>query len=117
MAPAIPAPALATPAQVIADCNSHGRLTRGYPVSELRTALTTMPADVKEYTDCNDVIERALLAQLGGSHARHAAGGASRAGSSSGGSFLPAPLVVVLVLLALAAVALGGVALRRRRHA
>ncbi len=95
---------------VISDCNSHGRLTRQYSTAQLRNALSTMPADVKEYTDCLDVIQRALLANVGGNHES-----GSGSGNSSGSSFLPTWLIVVLVLLALAAVTLGAVAIRRRR--
>ena len=76
------APANAAQSQVVADCNTHARLTRQYSDGQLRTALSTMPADVKEYTDCYDVIQRALLSQIGGSHP---GGGGS---SGSGGSFL-----------------------------
>jgi len=102
--------ALGSGAQVIADCNSHGNLTRHYTVAELRNALATMSADVKEYTDCYDVIQRALLAGLAALHG----GGGDGPGQGSGGSFLPTPLLVLLVLLALAAATLGAVAVRRR---
>jgi hypothetical protein len=70
-----------------------------------------MPADVKEYTDCYDVVQRQLLAQIGGGH------GGGAGGSGSGGSFLPTPLLVVLILLGLGAVSFGVVAIRRRRQA
>ena len=79
-------------------------------MTELRGALTTMPADVKEYTNCYDVIQRTLLAQVGGH-------GGGSGGSGSGGSFLPTPLLVVLILLGLGAVSFGAVAIRRRRQA
>jgi hypothetical protein len=102
-------PALASQTQVVADCNSHGHLTQTYTVAALKNALSTMSADVKEYTDCYDVIQRALLAQLSGSHQN-----GNGSGSGSGGSFLPTPLIVVLVLLALGAVTFGAVAIRRR---
>jgi len=46
-----------TPSQAISDCNQHGRLTAAYSTSTLRAALAQMPVDVKEYTDCYDVIE------------------------------------------------------------
>ena len=42
----------------VQDCNSHGQLTRHYTVAELRNALETMPVEIKEYTDCADVIQR-----------------------------------------------------------
>ncbi len=78
-------------------------------MAELRHALATMPADVKEYSDCYDVINRALLAEIGGLHG-------NAGNSSSGGSFLPTPVIVVLVILLLAAATLGALALRRRRE-
>jgi hypothetical protein len=95
---------------VIADCNAHGKLTRTYSLSQLQVAITTMPADVKEYTDCYDVINRALLAQTG-----HANSGSGGSGSGSGGSFLPTPVIVILVVLLLAAATFGALAIRRRR--
>jgi hypothetical protein len=104
--------AAASGTSVIADCNSHNALTRTYSIPQLEAALRTMPADVAEYTDCHDVIERALLAQEGKLHRT-----GSATGSSSGSSFLPTPLIVLLVILALAAATLAGLALHRRRTA
>jgi hypothetical protein len=111
------APALAgaaasgTPAQAITDCNDHGKLTQSYSSPVLRQALAQMPADVREYTDCFDVIERQLFKQLGQS----GAAGGGTATSSSGSSGLPTWLIVVIVVLALAAITFGALALRRRR--
>jgi hypothetical protein len=98
-------------AQAITDCNDHGTLTAHYSADALRNALATMPADVREYTDCYDVIEKQLFAQLGTS----STGGSSGSGSSSGGSVLPTWLIVVIVVLALAALTFGALAIRRRR--
>jgi hypothetical protein len=103
------ASAVAATAPAVSDCNSHGSLTRHYSTAELQTALSTMSADVKEYTDCYDVINRTLLSQLGTPHAR-----GDVSSQASGGSFLPTPVIVVLVLLALAAATLGALAIRRR---
>lgn len=103
-----PAVSVAAQTRPVADCNSHGHLTQTYSDAQLRTALSTMSADVKEYTDCYDVIQRALLAQLGNPT------GASNGGNGSGGSFLPIPVIIVLVLLILAAVAFAVAAIRRR---
>jgi hypothetical protein len=100
-----------TPAQAITDCNDHGQLTQEYSSPVLRQALAQMPADVREYTDCFDVIERQLFKQLG----KSGAGAAGTGSSSSGGSFLPTWLIVVIVVLALAAITFGALALRRRR--
>ncbi|MGI8414379.1 MAG: hypothetical protein ACR2LV_11530 [Solirubrobacteraceae bacterium] len=103
--------ALAGQSSVVSDCNTNNRLTHHYSVPQLRDALATMGADVKQYTNCYDVIDSALLAQLGATRQGGSGGAPS---SSSGGSFLSTPLVVVLVLLALAALTLGAVAVRRR---
>lgn len=106
----VAAPAALAAAPAVADCNSHGYLSRQYSTAQLEQALSTMPADIKEYTDCYDVINRTLLSQQGTAHG----GGGAPTQSSGGGSFLPTPVLVVLVLLALAAAALGALAIRRR---
>jgi hypothetical protein len=105
-------PASAAASGAVADCNSHLRLTRQYTVAQLRKALTTMPADIKEYTNCYDVIQRKLLSQLGA-----AGGGSGGPGGGSGGSFLPTPVLIVLVLLVLAAGGFAVAAVRRRGDA
>jgi hypothetical protein len=96
----------------VADCNAHGTLTHHYTPAQLRHGLSTMPADIREYTNCYDVLQRALLQALG-----KPVPGANASNSSSGGSFLPTPVIIVLVLLLLGAVSFGAVALRRRRGA
>lgn len=96
---------------VVADCISHLKLTRTYSIPELQTALQSLSADVQEYSNCQDVINRALLAAEGKLHGNDSGSGTS----SSGSSGLPTPLIVVLVLLALAAVTLAALAIRRRR--
>src|SRR5436305_10243606 len=77
-------PASAAQSPPVSDCNAHGRLTHTYTPKQLQTALSTMPADIKEYTDCYDVIQRALVADVGGQHVS-----GSKDSTSSGGSFLP----------------------------
>jgi hypothetical protein len=100
-----------TASQAITDCNDHGKLTATYSSQVLRAALAQMPADVREYTDCFDVIERQLFKQLSSS----GGGSSGSASSSSGSSFLPTWLIIVIVVLALAAITFGALALRRRR--
>ncbi len=107
---ALALPAAAAQSHVVADCNAHGRLTGHYTTAELRNSLSTMSADVKEYTNCYDVIQRALLGQIGSSHV----GGGTPTSQSSSGSFLPAPVIVVLILLMLGAAAFALMAVRRR---
>lgn len=106
-----PAARAAVPASPVADCNAHGTLTRHYTTAQLRNGLNTMPADIKEYTDCFDVIQRQLLAQLG----KPQTSGDTSPNSNSSGSFLPTPVIIVLVVLVLLAATFGAVALRRRR--
>jgi hypothetical protein len=94
---------------VLADCNAHDALTHVYTVAQLRNALATMPATMVEYTDCHDVIQRAL------NNALSNGGKSNGSGSGSGGSFLPTPVIVILVVLVLAAVTFGAIEVRRRR--
>lgn len=104
----LPSPAgAAGVSPVITDCSLHGELTKHYSVAELRSALSNMPVDDREYTNCPDVINRALLAGIGPIN-----GGSG----SGGGSFLPVWVIVVLVVLVLAGAASGVVALRNRRN-
>lgn len=91
----------------IADCSAHGKLTRHYPVSELRQALKTMPADVAEYTNCPAVINQAIVAAIGPINAKGTGG--------SGSSFLPAWVIAVLVVLVLAGAGTAIAAMRNRR--
>lgn len=104
--------AAAGSSQVIADCYAHSSLTQHYSVTALRAALGTMPADVKEYTDCYDVITHQLYTQLGGVPP---AGSISHPRATSSGSFLPVPVVTVLAVLAVVAAGFGALAVRRRR--
>jgi hypothetical protein len=105
---AAPAGAASTSNAIIADCNAHpGGLTGHYTVAQLREALQVMPAEVKEYTSCPDVVNRALLAAI------HPGKGGGGSGGGSG-SFLPTPVIVILVVLILVAVTFGAVAIRRR---
>jgi hypothetical protein len=94
----MPGRALAvTTSQVVADCNSHGRLVQHYSNATLRTALATLPADVAEYTDCADVIRKQLLAQVSGTKSP----GSGPGSGGSGGSFLPTWVIVLLVIVIL----------------
>jgi hypothetical protein len=103
-----------TAAQAITDCNDHDTLTQHYSPAVLRQALAQMSADVREYTDCYDVIERQLFAELGKSTTTTPT--TSTSSSVSSGSFLPTWLIVVIVLLVLAAVTFGAIAVRRGRE-
>jgi len=103
------AAASASPSAVITDCREHGKLTQTYTIAALRDALATMPADIAQYTDCQDVIQMALNAAVA------TPAGVGTVSGSSGGSLLPSWLIVVLGLLALAAAGFGALEVRRRR--
>jgi hypothetical protein len=92
----------------VADCNAHARLTSHYTAAQLRSSLNSMPADIKEYTNCYDVIQKALLAQIG------SIGGNGGDAGGGGSSFLPTPLLIVLTVLVVAAIGFGILALRQR---
>ena len=89
----------------VADCQLHGHLTASYTAAQLRNGLSTMPAYVREYSDCYNVLQQALLQKIG-----HLKNG----GSSDGSSFLPTWLIVVLAVLVVGGAVLGIVAVRNR---
>jgi hypothetical protein len=92
-----------------ADCYAHNnKLTRHYSVAQLRNALATMPADVKEYTSCYEVIEDQLFRQLG-----RPVPGTGRSSRSSTGSVISTPLLIVLIVVVLGGGGLAYVAWRR----
>jgi hypothetical protein len=92
---------------IINDCQSTGRLSHSYTLPQLRHALAVMPASVKQYTSCYDVISQGILTVQSGKKTGPTGG--------SGGSFLPTPVIIILVILVLAAVTFGALAIRRRR--
>ena len=102
---AVPAQAAPAP-NPVTDCQLHGALTQNYTAAQLRHALATMPADIREYSQCYQVIQQALLAKI-----HNLSGGASAGG---GGSFLPTWLIAVLAVVVLAGAGFGAVALRNR---
>src|SRR4051812_26693773 len=75
LAPAAPAVARSAAAnRIIRDCTDDGRLQGHYTQAQLKAALSSIPTDVDEYTNCRDVI-----------HAAYVAGGSGGSGSSLGG--------------------------------
>jgi hypothetical protein len=71
------------PMKIVRDCADDGVLQGNYSVSDLRKASNDLPTDVDEYSDCSDVLSRAI-ANASGSDS----GGAwePNAGTSSGGT-------------------------------
>jgi hypothetical protein len=101
----LPGSALAI-SPVTADCNAHTKLTHPYSVGQLRKALATMPADVKEYTSCYQTIQDQLYRQLG----KTAPGSASSSGGSSG---ISTPVLIVIIVIILVGGGLAYAAWRR----
>lgn len=106
---ATPASAATNPAT--ADCVAHAGLTHSYSAAQLQNALDSMATDVKQYTDCYDVIQQALFTKLG----KTSVTGKPASSTSTSGSFLPVPILALLIVFAIAAAGFGAVAVRRRR--
>jgi hypothetical protein len=99
-------PAFAAGNPVVADCYSHGKLTQTYTKAELRHALAVMSSYIKQYSNCQSVVENAL-----------ANGTVSANGTGkSGGSSISTPVIIVIVVAVLAIVAFAGLLIRRRRR-
>jgi len=80
---AAPAAMAGTRADIVADCFDNGKLDGNYSASQIRDARNNLPADVDQYSDCRDVLARAL----GGSGSRDIGGsGGGALGGGSGGS-------------------------------
>ncbi len=58
----VPSLAHASGAAVIHDCEANGQLTRHYSESDLNSALHSMPADLKEYSNCVEAVQQAQAA-------------------------------------------------------
>jgi hypothetical protein len=115
------APAAAASAcsdEVLADWSRDGRIDRLYELSCYEEAIQALPADIRDYTDASEVIERAQARAV---RARQVAGeftgtGVTDAEATSAGSssFPTAPLVGAVV--ALAVLLAGAVAYLARRR-
>src|SRR4051794_41822681 len=79
------AAALASGGKVIRDCTDDGRLQGHYSQKDLRDALSSLPSDIDEYTDCRDVIRRAAFGGAGGSGGGGKGGSGGTGGGGGGG--------------------------------
>jgi hypothetical protein len=59
---AAPAAKAASTNQILRDCQDDSVLEGHYTVAEMRKALHHIPTDVSEYSDCSDVLTRAINA-------------------------------------------------------
>jgi hypothetical protein len=84
-----PAQADSTRNKILRECQN-GRLTGDYTAQEIRDARKNIPDDLDQYTDCRDVLARALLSLAagggGGGGADTGTGGGTGAGTGGGGA-------------------------------
>jgi hypothetical protein len=78
---AAPAAMAGTRGDIIRDCENDGRLDGNYTPSEIRDARNNLPADVDQYSNCRDVLNRAL----GGTGDKQVGGGSGGGGPLGGG--------------------------------
>ena len=78
---AAPAAMAGTRADIIGDCYDDGKLDGNYTPSEIRDARNNLPADIDQYSDCRDVLARAL----GGSGDKQVGGGGGGGNALGGG--------------------------------
>jgi hypothetical protein len=82
----VPAAAHAAgPIQIIRDCEDDGVLQGNYSVSELRNARNNLPTDIDEYSDCRDVLSRAISAKASSAGDGGTSGGDATGGGGGGG--------------------------------
>src|SRR6185436_12729910 len=86
-----PAANAASTTQILRDCADDGVLQGDYSPAELRKARQNIPTDTDEYTDCRDVLARALAAGIAGKGSGGAGGAGSGGNGSSSGGQLESP--------------------------
>jgi hypothetical protein len=93
LAAATPAQADATRNKILRECQN-GSLSGDYTAREIRDARSNIPDDLDQYTDCRDVLTRALLSLAGGDSDGGGGGGTGGGGGggASGGGAGGAPL-------------------------
>jgi hypothetical protein len=85
---ALPAMAAADPDAVIRDCSVDGKLDGKYSKSDLRQALESLPSDLKEYSDCSEIIGAGIGNGAGGSGSKANSAAARAAAAAASGSEL-----------------------------
>jgi hypothetical protein len=76
----------AGPIQVIRDCEDDGALQGHYTPSELRKARSQLPTDIDEYSDCRDVLSRAIAAAASSKSSGRGSGTGGGGGSDTSSS-------------------------------
>lgn len=102
---------LACSARVLVDWSDNGRIDRVYALPCYEEAIATLPTDIRDYTNAQDVIDRAMTTAvrgepggpLGGAHARRAS--SADPTDMSGAAPVPLPLLVMFGLAVVLVVA------------
>jgi hypothetical protein len=81
---AAPAQGQDTRSKILRECQD-GALTGNYSTREIRDARNNIPDDVDQYSDCRDVLSRALLDRTGGAGGGDGGAGGGGAGGGGGG--------------------------------
>ena len=76
------------PIEIQRDCADDGLLQGSYTTTELRNARNKLPTDADEYSDCRDVLSRAIAAKASSSHA---GGGGGNSNGATQTSTTPTP--------------------------
>jgi hypothetical protein len=107
--------------KVLRDWSDNGRVDGMYPLHCYQVALTTMPSDLRDYTNAGDAIQRALTRASTKTASKASDKSRRLAASSSVAVAGPPPTAVPLPLMVLGAVstavlAAGGLGWLARRH-
>jgi hypothetical protein len=86
VAPAAQADSVRT--KILRECQD-GRLTGNYTPRQIRDARNNIPDDIDQYSDCRDVLTRALLNGTGDNGDNGGAGGTGAAGGGGGNGGQP----------------------------
>ena len=85
------AQAQSTRSKILRECQE-GRLTGDYSMRDIRDARNNIPDDVDQYSDCRDVLSRALAERAGGGEGGSGGAGGAAGGFGGGGGAGGAPL-------------------------
>jgi len=77
--------------KILRECQE-GQLSGDYTAREIRDARSNIPDDLDQYTDCRDVLTRALLSRAGGDSGSGGGTGGGGGGGVTGGGEGGAPL-------------------------
>ena len=80
-----PAARADTTTQIWRDCVLDSKLDGHYTVTQLRQARSHPPADGLEYTDCTDILARAIAAKTSSSSSSNSNSGGNSSGAGGGG--------------------------------